>query len=60
MVHIKKLPPVLPPEDKPMPNALVEGGEKGGTEPSGAIMDLNDQRIRVVRNLVRRSSNSVG
>ena len=44
------MPSALASEDQPMPNAAAE---KVATNPDEKFIDLNDQRIRVVRNELR-------
>ena len=43
------MPPVLASEDKPTASAPGKSGERGGAEPDETFIDLDDQRIRVVR-----------
>ena len=51
---------VLDSEDQPMPNATTGDGDKNVKDPDEAFIDLNDQRIRVVRNEPSQSPNVIG
>ena len=56
------MPSVLASDDQPIPNAAAaaaESGEKGATESDEALIDLNGQRIRVVRDELSQSPNAV-
>ena len=43
------MPSVLASEDKTMPSSPGKSGEGGGAKPDETFIDLDDQRIRVVR-----------
>lgn len=58
--HILKMPSVLASEDHLMPNAAAESGENVASNPDETFIDLNDQRIRVVRNELSLSPNGNG
>ena len=52
------MPLVLAFEDKPMPSAPGKSGERGGAESDETFIDLDDQRIRVVRAQLSLSPNA--
>ena len=52
------MPSVLASEDMPMPSAPGKSGERGGAEPEQTFIDLDDQRIRVVRAQLSLSPNA--
>ena len=54
------MPAVLASEDQPMPNGAAESGEIAATNPDETFIDLNDQRIRVVRNELSQAPNEIG
>ena len=43
-----------------MPNGAAESGEIAATNPDETFIDLNDQRIRVVRNELSQAPNEIG
>lgn len=51
---------MLASEDQPMPTAAAETGEIAATNPDETSIDLNDQRIRVVRNKLSQPPNARG
>ena len=52
------MPSVLDSEDEPMPSAPGKSGERGGEEHDEIFMNLDDQRIRVVRAQLSLSPNA--
>ena len=54
------MPAVLASEDQPRPNGAAENGEIAATNPDETFIDLNDQRIRVVRNEPNQTTNAIG
>lgn len=48
------------PEDQPMPNAAAKSGENIATNSDETLIDLNDQRIRVVRNELDLCPKAIG
>lgn len=53
------MPSVLASEDQSIPNAAAESREDVAITPNGIFIDVNDQRIRVVRNELCLSPNAM-